>query len=564
MASKQHSVSQAQEKDVAPIPVRSTVLSGSKLAIALVSLYGCLFLVMLDQLILTTSSPHIVSQFNALGDIAWITTAYFVGQASTTLMFGKLTALFPTKLVLLSSIFVFEAGSAISGAAPSMNVLLFSRTLQGIGGGGLSVSTFATIANITTLKQRGWATGLVAMVFALSSVVGPLVGGAFADSSATWRWCFYINLPIGGLASLVLLLVIPYAPATHSPPGGLRWYQVLSKIDLFGCILAMGATVCFLVPLTTGGNVFAWKSAVVCTLFPVSVVFFVALMAWCRYRGPDAILPLFLLRNKSMNGACGHGFFIWGAMMITSVYLPYYLQAIKGVSAIRSAVELLPFMICGTVAAAIGGAFISRTGHVTSWLVFPPVLCAIGYGLMFTLDEKSSMARVYGLQVLVALGVGAGLQQNLLVPQIIYQDNPIHSRMGMSLILFLGFIGRSLAIAIAGAVLLNRLGAEIPKTLPGAPASIVHAVKSNVDSVRSLSDEFKPGAVLAYARALQPTLIIGLPFSIAALLSALFISRSIAKKAATETRVPPQPQDAEAGAATPVGEAEIEKVQEEA
>ncbi|EIN14677.1 MFS general substrate transporter [Punctularia strigosozonata HHB-11173 SS5] len=534
--------------ETAPGPQSQTLLHGSKLVIACLSLFGCIFLVSLDQLILTTSSPKIVSDFNALDDIGWITTAYFVGQAAFMLIFGKILAFAPTKAVILVAIFLFEAGSAISGASPNMDVLLFGRTLQGVGAAGLFTGTFAAIANITTLHQRPRVMGMAAMVFALASVIGPLVGGAFADSSATWRWCFYINLPIGGLAAFIIVIIIPYAPAAPSPDGKSGWRRI-PEVDFIGCLLVMGATVCFLVPLTTGGNTFAWDSAVVCTLFPLSAVFFVALLFWCRYRGERAVLPLFLLRNRSMIGASGHAFMIWGGMMISSVFLPYYLQAVKGVTATRSAIEMLPFTLVTTFSAAFAGTLISKTGHFWPWLVASPAFAAIGYGLLYTLDVDSSMSKVYGFQVITAFGIGASMQQNMLVPQVLYHDSPTNTRLGISLVSFIAFIGRSVAISTASAVMLNEVRKEVPKTLPNAPADILKLVESSVEAVRTLPGEYKQGAIIAYARALRVALVIGVPFTACSMLAALLITRQKMVKPG------PPADDAEAKAAVaPVAE----------
>lgn len=511
--------SSSEKQSVSDVTASETqYLEGWALAIVITGFMLSLFLPALDQLILTTAIPHIVSQFDALSDISWIPNAYFLTMACFMIVFGQVLNLVPLKQFVLGSIFIFELGSLLCGVAFNINFLLFGRGIAGIGAAGLYVVTFTAIAQIAPLEKRARLFGIVGAVFGLSSVIGPLVGGALTQVSS-WRWCFYINLPIGGIAALVVFLFLPNYPAPPRKENRQGW-RVLFSVDFVGAVLVIGATIMFLYALVEGGNAHPWDSAIIISFFVASAVLAALFVLWSWYRGTEAILPIRLLKNRSIIGCSLANFFIWMSLMVSNVYLATWYQAVKGVSPAQSGVDILPLSLVTSFSAVISGVIVGKIGRYWHLIVLIPLLGAVAAGLEFTINEHTSEASLAGYQILWAISIGATMQLPTVAAQAEYADNLIDIRYATSLTAFIGFLGRMAGIGIGSALFTNKLGQYLKELAPDAPFELV---LQSITAVWTLPVDQRTEVIHAYVLSLRYIFILGVPAGGLASISALLI-----------------------------------------
>ncbi|KAF8484186.1 major facilitator superfamily domain-containing protein [Gautieria morchelliformis] len=530
-----------QEEPKDPHGTDHNHVEGLPLFLVMIGLVLCLFLPALDQLILTTAIPRIVSQFNSLGEISWIPNAYFLTMASFMIVYGQILNLAPLKYVISVCVLIFEIGSLLCGVAFNMNFLLFGRAIAGIGAAGLFVCIFAAIAQVAPLEKRARLMGIAGATFGLSSVIGPLVGGVLTDK-VSWRWCFYINLPVGGVAAAVVFFFLPNYPAPPRPANRQGWRALLG-VDYVGAILVIGMTVTFLFPLVEGGNSHPWNSAIIISLFITSGILLGLFIFWCSYRGPDAILPIRMLKNRSIVGASMAAFFIWMSLMLGSVYIATWYQAVKGASPTKSGIDLLPFSLVSSATSALVGIVVGRVGRYWHILVLAPLVGSVASGLMFTINEHTSSAQIIGFQILWAVSIGATLQQPTIAGQAEYQDSLKDTRYATSLITFVGFIGRMVGLGMGSALFINKLAQNLKTFAPDAPAEVLRSV----DAVWALpANDLRANIIHAYVLSLRWIFIIGVPAGGLATLSALFMrDRQLKRKVTKPTTRDTTSQDTE-------------------
>jgi len=297
-------VDDEEEKD----PDEKDLLHGMKLVMVFVAMLLSLFLVALDGTIVATAAPVISSDFRALEKISWVLTGFVFTQTTFILPFGQYLVIWPTKWVYLMSVFIFELGSLFCAIAKSIDFLIFGRAVAGVGGAGIYVSIFTIIAQISRLKDRPVLISFLGGVFGISSVIGPLIGGALTDN-VSWRWCFYINLPIGGLSLLAIFFALEARPAITIRKGtqDLSGFGKFRELDLIGTLLSLGAICCLLLALQWGGNERPWDDAMVIALICVSPVIFLLFLAWEHHVSDKAMMPLVLFKRKTQY-ECRHTF----------------------------------------------------------------------------------------------------------------------------------------------------------------------------------------------------------------------------------------------------------------
>ncbi|MEV0265038.1 MDR family MFS transporter [Streptomyces sp. NPDC050617] len=434
-------------------------LSRRRTNLVFVTIVLGMLLAALDQTIVSTALPTIVADLGGGGHMAWVVTAYLLAETVSTVLVGKFGDLFGRKLVFQLSAVVFVGGSILAGAANSMLMLVAARAIQGIGGGGLMVTAMALIADVIPLRERGKYQGALGAVFGVTTVVGPTLGGLFTDH-ATWRWCFYVNIPV---AIVMVAMAARTIPAVRS--------AVRPLIDYLGIVLvALGASGLVL-GLEWGGNEYPWGSGVVIGLFAGSVVLLTAFVL-VELRAAEPMLPMHLFRNPVFTVCSVLSFIVGFAMLGAMTYLPTYLQYVDGVSATMSGVRTLPMVVGLLGTSMLSGLVVSRTGRYRIFPIIGTAVMALGLYLMSTMGRTTGpwLESLY----MFVLGLGIGLAMQVLT--IAVQNTVAYHELGSATsgVTFFRTLGSSFGTAIFGTLYSNRLGPNIESALaqvPGVPAS---------------------------------------------------------------------------------------------
>ncbi len=406
-----------------------------------------MLLASLDQTIVSTALPTIVGELGGLEHLSWVVTAYLLAVTAVTPLYGKLGDLYGRKIVLQGALVLFLAGSALCGLAQGMTSLIVFRAIQGLGGGGLMVSAQAAIGDVVPPSERGKYSGLFGAVFGVSSVAGPLLGG-FLTTNISWRWIFYVNLPVGVLALVVLAATLPSMSERRS-----------HAIDYAGtALLAVGLSAIILLT-TLGGNTYPWGSAEIVGMGLLGVVCLVALSVVER-RAAEPILPPALFRNRVFVVTSAVALVVGFALFGSLTYLPLFQQVVRGLSPTASGLQLLPVMGGLLVSSVVSGQVITRTGRYKVFPIAGTAIAAIGMWLLSSLDETTGSG-VAALHMLV-LGLGLGMVMQVLVLAV--QNAVPYEMLGVATsgsTLFRS-IGGSLGTAVLGAIFTGKLTSELP------------------------------------------------------------------------------------------------------
>jgi EmrB/QacA subfamily drug resistance transporter len=457
-------------------------------------IFSALLLVLLvaalDQTIVSTALPTIVGDLGGLQHLSWVVTAYLLSSTVVSPLYGKLGDLYGRKLMLQSAIVIFLAGSALCGIAQNMTELIAFRALQGLGGGGLIVVAMAAVGDIVPPRERGRYQGLFGAVFGLATVVGPLLGGFFVDN-LTWRWIFYINLPIGAVALAVIAVAFPA-----------RTEHVHHAIDYLGAALLAGSLSAIVLFTSLGGTTYAWFSAPMLTLL-VSGVVLLVLFVLVEARAQEPILPLDLFRNRVFSVTSAVGFMVGLALFGSVTFVPLYLQVVKGHSPTASGLLMTPMMGGILVSSIVSGNLISRFGHYRSFPIVGTAVATVGLYLLSRLGVATSpsAAAVY----LLILGLGLGFVMQVLV--LAAQNAVEYRRLGVATSGSTLFrqIGGAIGVSAFGAIFSNRLAHELAQRIP---AGTHVSTAANPGIVKQLPPAIHAPYVAAFAAALQPVFLV--------------------------------------------------------
>ena len=465
-----------------------------------------LFLAALDQTIVATALPTIAGELGGLEHLSWVVTAYLLTATASAPLYGKVSDMYGRKIVFQFAIVTFLVGSVLAGMTQSMTQLIAFRAIQGLGAGGLIVMTFTIVGDVLSPRDRGRYQGYIGSVFAVASIAGPLLGGFFVDN-LSWRWVFYINLPIGLAALFVTATVL-----------NLPFRRVDHPVDYLGAGLLVGGVTSLLLVMVWGGSEYSWDSPMIIGLSVLAVTL-LGLFLLQERRAAEPILPLRLFRDRTFAITSATGFIIGLGMFGGIVFLPLFLQVVMGASPTNSGLLLIPLMGGVVTSSIVSGRLITRTGRYKIYPLMGTTLMAIGLWLFSTMGTDTSLLTASAFMLIFGTGIGLVLQVLVIAVQ-----NAVEARdlgVATSSATFFRSLGGSFGTALFGAVLTSQLAIRLAGFLP--EGAEMGELTGSPDLITQLPAGTRDAVVDAFSGSITTSFAIAVPFALAALLLVAFL-----------------------------------------
>ncbi|KAK7542791.1 putative major facilitator superfamily transporter [Phyllosticta citribraziliensis] len=506
--------------------------SPAKIAIIMFALGMGVFLAALDITIITTALPTVTAYFDSAAGYTWIGSAFNLAAAAATPIWGKLSDIFGRKPALLAANIFFLIGSLIAGLSINIGMLIVARAIQGVGGGGLIILVNIVISDLFSMRSRGQYFGIIGMVWALASALGPIIGGAFT-TNVSWRWCFYINLPLDGLAFGIILFFLDIeTPKTPLIEG-------LKAIDWLGALTVIGGTLMLLLGLEFGGASFPWDSATtICLLVfgGLTIVLFLVIEAKIP---AYPIMPVRIFKQLTNLAALAVCFFHGFVFISATYYLPLYFQAVRGASPIMSGVYILAFAVSLSIVSAGTGIFIKKTGLYQPCIWFGLTVMTLGYGLFIMIDANTSWAKIIIFQIVAGIGIGPLFQAPLIALQA--HVNPRDIATATATFGFTRNLATAASVVIGTVVFQNQMKAHKPELRAALGDSLANVLGgasagANAEILAELPGEQRAVAARIFAGSMSKMWIMYTAFAGAGLLVSLLVRKSQLSKQHQETK----------------------------